>query len=182
MNIWLAVVLSIVLGFIVAFGLGFAVIPWLHKLNFGQTILDIGPSWHKKKQGTPTMGGILFIAGLAVSLAAVLITDHLRGGSVLLWGTDKPRDVIYVKVFGGLLMLGWLIFSYLAQDVIQNETAARDLLDARLLATIGHEKTRRKHRSILVSDPTVSFAFTEAMQKLCTLLAYRCGTCNSCVI
>ncbi len=104
MNLWLAVVLSIVLGFVVAFGLGFAFIPWLHKLHFGQTILDIGPSWHKKKQGTPTMGGVLFIIGFAVSVTAVLVTDRLLGGTILLWGTDKPRDVVYVKIFGGILM------------------------------------------------------------------------------
>ena len=104
MSFWLAVLLSIVLGFIVAFGLGFALIPWLHKLHFGQTILDIGPSWHKKKQGTPTMGGLLFIVGFAVSVTAVLVTDHLLGGTILLWDTDKPRDVVYVKLFGGILM------------------------------------------------------------------------------
>ena len=104
MNVWLAVVLSIVLGFVTAFGLGFAVVPWLHKLNFGQTILDIGPSWHKKKQGTPTMGGVLFIAGFFVSVTAVLVTDKLLGGTILLWDTDKPRDVVYVKLFGGILM------------------------------------------------------------------------------
>ena len=104
MNLWFAVALSIVLGFVTAFGLGFALIPWLHKLRFGQTILDIGPSWHKKKQGTPTMGGLLFIIGFAVSLTVTLVTDRLMGGSLLTWGTDKPRDVVYVKVFGGILM------------------------------------------------------------------------------
>lgn len=35
--------------------------PGLHRLKFGQTIRDVGPAWHKNKQGTPTMGGILFI-------------------------------------------------------------------------------------------------------------------------
>ena len=119
MELWLAVLLSVVLGFAVSFGLGFAVIPWLHKLNFGQTILDIGPSWHKKKQGTPTMGSILFIAGLAVSLTAVLVTDHLRGGSLLTWGSDKPRDVIYVKVFGGLLMAAAFGFIGFIDDYIK---------------------------------------------------------------
>ena len=56
------------LGIIAALGaftvttvLGFFMIPWLRKLKFGQTILDIGPKWHKKKQGIPTMGGIMFI-------------------------------------------------------------------------------------------------------------------------
>lgn len=49
--------------------LGFVFIPILRKLKFGQTILDIGPSWHKGKQGTPTMGGIMMILGLLLGLA-----------------------------------------------------------------------------------------------------------------
>ena len=47
--------------------IGRFLIPVLHKLHFGQTILDIGPSWHKDKQGTPTMGGIMFIIGIVIS-------------------------------------------------------------------------------------------------------------------
>ena len=54
--------------------LGFAVIPWLRRLKFGQTILDIGPVWHKKdKQGTPTMGGLMFIAGTTVACTVGMI-------------------------------------------------------------------------------------------------------------
>ena len=49
--------------------LGYIVIPYLRKLKFGQTILDIGPKWHKEKQGTPTMGGIMTILGVLFSLA-----------------------------------------------------------------------------------------------------------------
>jgi phospho-N-acetylmuramoyl-pentapeptide-transferase len=79
MQLWIAIIFSIVIGFGVSFGLGFVLIPWLHKLRFGQTILDIGPSWHKKKQGTPTMGGFLFIIGTGVSLAVVLLTAKIRG-------------------------------------------------------------------------------------------------------
>ena len=64
---------------ILSFGLsallGKVLIPWLHKLKFGQTILADGPTWHQKKQGTPTMGGILFIGGFvaAVLVSAILI-------------------------------------------------------------------------------------------------------------
>lgn len=47
-------------------------IPWLRKLKFGQEIREEGPKWHQKKSGTPTMGGIMFITGMA---AAVLITS-----------------------------------------------------------------------------------------------------------
>lgn len=43
---------------------GFIVIPWLRKLNFGQTIKEIGPTWHSGKNGTPTMGGLTFYIGI----------------------------------------------------------------------------------------------------------------------
>ena len=104
-------VISILLGFaIVAAIMPFA-IPELHKLKFGQTILDIGPSWHKKKQGTPTMGGILIIAGFIVSVIAVLVTDKLLGGNILTEGNYRPDDVVYIKLFGGILMA--LAFSFI---------------------------------------------------------------------
>ena len=53
MNTVLAICLAVGLSFLLAFLLGFVVIPWLRKLHFGQTILEIGPAWHKAKQGTP---------------------------------------------------------------------------------------------------------------------------------
>lgn len=56
-------------------------IPFLHKLKYGQTILDIGPSWHKKKQGTPTMGGLMFILGIVVAtVVSVIVYSTLHGG------------------------------------------------------------------------------------------------------
>ncbi len=58
-----------VVAFLISTVLGKLLIPFLHKLKFGQTILEIGPDWHKKKQGTPTMGGIMFIVAIVVSTA-----------------------------------------------------------------------------------------------------------------
>ena len=43
-------------------------VPFLHKLHFGQTIKEIGPTWHKNKQGTPTMGGMMFIIGIVCAI------------------------------------------------------------------------------------------------------------------
>ena len=103
MNIWVALGLSIAVGFTVSFLSGYGLIPFLHKLKFGQTILDIGPSWHKKKQGTPTMGGFLFILGFSLSLIAVLVTDKLMGGELLIAGREMQSDVVYTKIFAGLL-------------------------------------------------------------------------------
>lgn len=76
------VIISIVIAFGVTAGLGFIVIPWLRKLKFGQTILDIGPSWHKSKQGTPNMGGIMFIIGITVSFVLTAIIFKLSGGEL----------------------------------------------------------------------------------------------------
>ena len=49
---------------------GFFVLPWLKKLHYGQTIKEVGPTWRNKKQGTPMMGGLMFILG---SIAAIII-------------------------------------------------------------------------------------------------------------
>ena len=70
MGMTVAVVISVIVAFGITAALGFVIIPWLRKLKFGQTILEIGPSWHKSKQGTPNMGGLMFIIGI---IAAVII-------------------------------------------------------------------------------------------------------------
>jgi phospho-N-acetylmuramoyl-pentapeptide-transferase len=48
-------------------------IPILKSIKMGQKILDIGPRWHKSKEGTPTMGGLSFIGASLIVGAAVLI-------------------------------------------------------------------------------------------------------------
>lgn len=68
-----------VIAFGLTFALGFVVIPWLRKMSFGQTILDIGPAWHKSKQGTPTMGGVMFFAGIIVASIVGLVSCKLAG-------------------------------------------------------------------------------------------------------
>ncbi len=67
--------LAAAVAFAVTFLLGYVIIPYMHKLKFGQTILDIGPKWHKNKQGTPTMGGLMFIAGVPLGvLLSILVS------------------------------------------------------------------------------------------------------------
>ena len=72
-------IISAVVAFLVTALLGYLVIPFLKKLKYGQTILDEGPNWHKDKQGTPTMGGIMIIAGVIVSIAASYGYSSLAG-------------------------------------------------------------------------------------------------------
>ena len=67
MNTWMIVAALAAFGVTALSGL--VLVPWLRKLKYGQTILDIGPKWHEKKQGTPTMGGIRFMLGITVAVA-----------------------------------------------------------------------------------------------------------------
>ena len=56
-------------------------IPILRARKAGQTILDIGPSWHKSKEGTPTMGGIGFILPILVVVAIFFVLAAIKGNS-----------------------------------------------------------------------------------------------------
>ena len=72
-----------IVSFLVAFGVtalvGRFLIPWLRALKAGQTIKEIGPKWHMSKQGTPTMGGIMFIVGILVAVVAAGWQDFRAG-------------------------------------------------------------------------------------------------------
>lgn len=118
MNIYAALGMAAVLSFLIAFLLGFVLIPWLRKLKFGQTILDIGPAWHKSKQGTPVMGGIMFIVSTLVSVACVLVTDHLMGGN--LFGSEHIMpDTLKVKLVAGVILAIGLGLVGFADDYIK---------------------------------------------------------------
>ena len=60
-----------VLSFAVTAVLGrWIILPALRRLKAGQEIRDVGPKWHASKAGTPTMGGLMFIAGIAAAILA----------------------------------------------------------------------------------------------------------------
>ena len=75
--------MSYILSFIVAFGVsaiaGQILIPVLRRLKAGQSIREDGPTWHLSKQGTPTMGGLMFIVGIGVAIVAAGWQELARG-------------------------------------------------------------------------------------------------------
>ena len=66
--------ITLLIAFAVGIVLGKVMLPVLHKLKFGQNIYELAPEAHKKKQGTPTMGGLV-IAGAAIA-AALVMNDY----------------------------------------------------------------------------------------------------------
>ena len=63
-------ILAIIIAFAISAALCPVVIPFLHRLKFGQQVRDDGPQSHLKKQGTPTMGGVMIL--LAVVITSVI--------------------------------------------------------------------------------------------------------------
>ena len=61
-----------VLAFVIAVLLAPIVIEKLRRLHFGQKILEDGPTWHKGKQNTPTMGGVIFILAMGLAVLTCL--------------------------------------------------------------------------------------------------------------
>lgn len=66
-------------SFLVTVIVGIALIPALRRMKAGQTIREDGPTWHAGKQGTPTMGGIMFISGTAAMCVLGGMDDILAG-------------------------------------------------------------------------------------------------------
>ena len=73
--------------------LGFALIPLLRKMKFGQTIREEGPKAHLAKTGTPTMGGLIFITAVT--------------GIILLRGDFGPQARLFTLLFLGLGAVGF---------------------------------------------------------------------------
>lgn len=98
--------LAIVIAAVITGLLGYFMVPFLHKIKFGQTIREVGPSWHKNKQGTPTMGGIMFIIGSSVAAVICIAFLWLNGGA--------ETQLMLVKVVAGALMaVGFGIVGFL---------------------------------------------------------------------
>ena len=101
------------LSAIIAFGitalLGIIFVPFLHKLKFGQTIREEGPSWHQKKSGTPTMGGIMIIIGL---LCACILGFTLSSliGKTSMWENAKESCFVLagIGLATGMGLIGFL--------------------------------------------------------------------------
>ena len=98
---FLTIFITAVIALAVTGAMGFVFIPVLRKLKFGQTILDIGPVWHKKdKQGTPTMGGIMFIIGITAAFGAGMCVLFAKG----LISTEPSQFMNLVNAVSGFIM------------------------------------------------------------------------------
>ena len=103
MSFWIIDLITALLSFVIAGVSGIFLVPCLHKIKFGQPIkTEDGPKWHAKKQGTPTMGGFMFIISTVIT--------SIAGYWIYRWKTGiDTTDKDSFKPF--YLLLSVLVFS-----------------------------------------------------------------------
>jgi len=89
--------------------LGHFLIPALRALHAGQSIKEIGPAWHMSKQGTPTMGGLMFIISVPVTVL------------VFGWRHIAEGDLGALYVYGFALVFGAIGFIDDYMKVVHHE-------------------------------------------------------------
>ena len=107
------IIVGILLVTALSFGLtvllGRLLLPLLRRLKAGQSIKEIGPTWHMSKQGTPTMGGLMFIAAIGILVLAGGF-GHIQNGD---------RGALYV--YGFALVFGVIGFIDDYMKVVHHE-------------------------------------------------------------
>ena len=73
------ILIAALVSFAVSAIAGKLLIPILRRMKAGQSIKEDGPTWHMSKQGTPTMGGLMFILGILVAIVLIGWPDIARG-------------------------------------------------------------------------------------------------------
>ena len=90
---------AIMIGFLSSAILGLILIPLLKKLRVGQRISEFVGEAHRKKEGTPTMGGLIFIVPTVLATIFLILTDKISYTSNL---------GIVLLVFIGYTFIGFL--------------------------------------------------------------------------
>lgn len=110
-------VLPFVVGFGVSIILGPGIIAALKQRRVGQTISADGPESHQSKAGTPTMGGLIIIAGMLAGVMAIVWAFGELGGTEYrpsgLFGAAGLTDLLAVVLLVGLYVLVGLADDYL---------------------------------------------------------------------
>ena len=72
------ILITAAIGAVLSAGIGFLLLPVLRALKAGQSIREVGPTWHNYKAGTPMMGGLMFILAAIICLviSAFTMSDY----------------------------------------------------------------------------------------------------------
>lgn len=83
-------------AFVISAVIGKFLVPALRRWKAGQSIKEDGPTWHMSKQGTPTMGGLMFI------LATIIVVLVVNGPAILSGDWTSVIVLVFALVFGAI--------------------------------------------------------------------------------
>ena len=92
--ILLKILVAAVVAFVISAVIGKFLVPALRRWKAGQSIKEDGPTWHMSKQGTPTMGGLMFI------LATIIVVLVVNGPAILSGDWTSVIVLVFGLVFG----------------------------------------------------------------------------------
>ena len=94
--ILLKILVAVVVAFVISAVIGKFLVPALRRWKAGQSIKEDGPTWHMSKQGTPTMGGLMFI------LATIIVVLVVNGPAILSGDWTSVIVLVFALVFGAI--------------------------------------------------------------------------------
>lgn len=94
--ILLKILVAAVVAFVISAVIGKFLVPALRRWKAGQSIKEDGPTWHMSKQGTPTMGGLMFI------LATIIVVLVVNGPAILSEDWTSVIVLVFALVFGAI--------------------------------------------------------------------------------
>lgn len=94
--ILLKILVVAVVAFVISAVIGKFLVPALRRWKAGQSIKEDGPTWHMSKQGTPTMGGLMFI------LATIIVVLVVNGPAILSGDWTSVIVLVFALVFGAI--------------------------------------------------------------------------------
>ena len=94
--ILLKILVAAVVACVISAVIGKFLVPALRRWKAGQSIKEDGPTWHMSKQGTPTMGGLMFI------LATIIVVLVFNGPAILSGDWTSVIVLVFALVFGAI--------------------------------------------------------------------------------
>jgi len=164
------ILFTIIMGFLVSVLLSPIIIPFLRRLKFGQSIREEGPESHKKKSGTPTMGGVMIL--LSITITTLVMTGKF----------SEPTMKTYLLLF---VTLGFGLLGFL-DDFIKvvmkrnlGLTSLQKLLGQIIISVIVYFIIQQSDFSTVIHIPLIDYSFDLGWMYVFFIIFWLVGFSNA---
>ena len=157
-TVFYTVVALFLVSFLLTVTFSRVLIPVLRRHRAGQPILEIGPSWHLTKAGTPTMGGLAFIGGICGALLLYAL--------YLLWIGENHTMRAPALVFVYAILCGAIGFFDDYRKLVKRENEGLTAAQKYLLQLLAAAIFLFLSRMLLDIDTAILLPFTDKTLEL----------------